>query len=78
MEQTVRGVVAMPVWDGIGITLVQDNRGWRFDTWHRADFGYAALPPSPSDADRHRYFENADAAAAHFKQRYGPQQARSA
>jgi hypothetical protein len=72
VDQTIRDVLAVPLWEGIGITLVRDQAGWRFGAWHRDDFGNRALPAPPSDAERLRYFESPDAAAAYFKRAYGP------
>ena len=62
----------MPIVDGIGLTLVQDEHGWRFESWHRDGFGTELPPDPPVDDDRRRYFETADAAGRYFKLHYGP------
>jgi hypothetical protein len=67
----IRSVAAMPCRYEIGITLVQDDDGWRFQAWHRDDFSQIPLPSLPSEDDRQRCFDTPDAAKHYFKQLAG-------
>jgi hypothetical protein len=63
----IRAVSSLPISDGLGITLVQEDAGWRFHAWHHDDFGTKPLPDPPPEDDRQRFFVTAEAAAAYFR-----------
>lgn len=54
---------AMPLWPGVSLTLLEDERGFRFNSWSHL---LQPIAPPPS-SDRERYFASAVDAAAHFR-----------
>lgn len=65
----VYAVLVIPGLNGVGLTLVKDEAGWRFEAWHRSE-AHRPLPALPSHADSRRYFDSEDMAAAYFKKQY--------
>ena len=57
-------VVRLPIWPGVSLTLMQQDGGWRFQSWER-QLGHPMAPPP--NADRAQWFPTMDAAAEFFR-----------
>lgn len=67
-EDGVTAVHAGQLVDGVSLTLVRNASGWRFHGWAKGID--VPLAMQPTEADRDRHFDTADAATAYFKQAY--------
>jgi len=54
----------MPLWPGVSLTLLGEDRGWQFVSW--TTFAGAQIPPPPED-EGVKWFATAEDAAAHFR-----------
>ncbi len=69
-DEKFLGVSSVPIADGIGVTLVRVENGWRFHGWHRDGDSDEADLIQPLEEDRARFFSSIDDAGAYFRDRY--------
>lgn len=61
-------VCAVPLVEGVSLTLTDEGDGWRFSAWSRFD---GRLLPPPTLVDKSRRFDTDGDAAKFFREHYG-------
>ncbi|MEO8602885.1 MAG: hypothetical protein ABI629_09940 [bacterium] len=69
VDRPVTSVACLPLIDGVSVTVLRDDLGWRFGSWTRGGMAERSLPP-PRDADRELRFDSARLAATYFAAQY--------
>jgi hypothetical protein len=69
MNRPISALVNVALTPELGMAIVRDDQGWRFEAW-RGSSETPALPP-PGD-DSPRYFSSLDEAVSYFRKRYQP------
>jgi hypothetical protein len=65
VENPVRAVVAVPLSDGVSLTLLLSDAGWQFGSWTHHDG--KPVQHQPALADRRRRFRSKSAAIEYFR-----------